>query len=114
MSLSKTDKYILEELKKLVRVYNDKVILDELKAIIEVYNDKWITIHPHGEDSDDYRRIKLEDGETPKEAIDRVYKKEDKKESKKEAISENYMVKKQLWKHLKIMAMRLSVTVYNH
>lgn len=85
MSLSKTDKYILEELKKLVRVYNDKIILDELKAIIEVYNDKWITIHPHGEDSDDYRRIKLEDGETPKEAIDRVYKKDkitDNKEDK--------------------------------
>lgn len=49
-----------------------------LKAI----NERWITIHPHGEDSEDYRRIKLEDGETPKEAIDRVYKKEG-KESKK-------------------------------
>lgn len=84
MSLSKTDKYILEELKKLVRVYNDKIILDELKAIIEVYNDKWITIHPHGEDSDDYRRIKLEDGETPKEAIDRVYKKDNKDSSIKD------------------------------
>ena len=39
----------------------------------EVDNDKWITIKPHGKDSDDYRKIKLEDGETPKEAIDRVY-----------------------------------------
>ena len=46
----------------------------------EVINDKWITIKPHGNESDDYRRLKLEDGETPKEAIDRVYKKEDKKE----------------------------------
>lgn len=45
-----------------------------LKAI----NERWITIHPHGEDSEDYRRLKLEDGETPKEAIDRVFKKEDK------------------------------------
>lgn len=43
----------------------------------EVVNDKWITIKPHGKDSDDYRRIKLEDGETPKEAIERIYKKED-------------------------------------
>lgn len=43
----------------------------------EVINDKWITIKPHGKDSDDYRRIKLEDGETPKEAIERIYKKED-------------------------------------
>ena len=39
----------------------------------EVINDKWITIKPHGKDSDDYRRIKLEDGETPKEAIERQY-----------------------------------------
>ena len=38
-----------------------------------VENERWITIKPHGEDSDDYRRIKLEDGETPKEAIDRIY-----------------------------------------
>lgn len=43
----------------------------------KVVNDKWITIKPHGKDSDDYRRIKLEDGETPKEAIERIYKKED-------------------------------------
>ena len=51
----------------------------------QVENEKWITIKPHGDDSDDYRRLKLEDGETPKEAIDRVYKKEDKKLSNKEA-----------------------------
>lgn len=47
----------------------------------KVDNDRWITIKPHGDESDDYRRLKLEDGETPKEAIDRVYKKEDKKQS---------------------------------
>ena len=47
-----------------------------LKAI----NERWITIHPHGEDSEDYRRLKIEDGETPKEAIERVYKKGDKQE----------------------------------
>lgn len=44
----------------------------------KVENEKWITIHPHGDESEDYRRLKLEDGESPKEAIDRVYKKEDK------------------------------------
>lgn len=61
-----------------------KEIKEQLKDMFRtVLNDKWITIHPHGEDSDDYRRLKLEDGETPKEAIDRVYKKEDKKENKK-------------------------------
>lgn len=45
-------------------------------------NDKWITIHPHGEDNKDYRRIKLEDDETPKEAIERIYKKGDKSDTK--------------------------------
>jgi predicted RNase H-like nuclease (RuvC/YqgF family) len=50
-----------------------------LKAI----NERWITIHPHGEDSEDYRRLKIEDGETPKEAIERVFKKDDKKEKGK-------------------------------
>lgn len=51
-----------------------------LKAI----NERWITIHPHGEDSEDYRRLKIEDGETPKEAIERVYKKEVKEKTKEE------------------------------
>jgi len=50
-------------------------------------NDRWITIHPHGKDSDDYRRLKIEGDETPKEAIDRVYKKEEKKEQKKDGNS---------------------------
>lgn len=60
-----------------------KEIKEQLKDMFRtVLNDKWITIHPHGEDSDDYRRLKLEDGETPKEAIDRVYKKEDKSDTK--------------------------------
>lgn len=40
-----------------------------LKAINE---DKWITIHPHGDDSEDYRRLKLKDGESPKEAMQRM------------------------------------------
>lgn len=57
-----------------------KIIKNELlKAINE---ERWITIKPHGEDSEDYRRLKLEDGESPKEAIDRVYKKN--KDNKKE------------------------------
>lgn len=45
----------------------------------EIVNDKWITIHPNGEDEKG-RHLLLKDGETPKEAIDRVYKKEDKNE----------------------------------
>lgn len=61
----------------------DKIVLSGLKRII---NERWITIHPHGEDSDDYRRLKLEDGESPKEAIDRVYKKEDKSDKLKQTV----------------------------
>ena len=67
----------------LVMSNEDKIVLSGLKRII---NEKWITIHPHGDDSDDYRRLKLEDGETPKEAIDRVYKKEDKSDKIKQTV----------------------------
>lgn len=61
-------------------------VKEQLKSIFRtvINNDKWITIHPHGEDSDDYRRIKLEDGETPKEAIDRTYGKDEKSDTKDE------------------------------
>lgn len=51
---------------------------------LKAENERWITIHPHGDDSEDYRRLKLEEGESPKEAIDRVYKKEEKGEEKKQ------------------------------
>lgn len=63
------------------------IIENLLKISKEYLNDKWITIKPHGEDSDDYRRLKLEDGETPKEAIDRVYKKKDSKNEEKKDFS---------------------------
>lgn len=63
--------------------------LSEVIADFCVNNDRWITIHPHGEDSEDYRRLKLEDGESPKEAIDRVYKKdEDNKTNKDNKVAE--------------------------
>lgn len=51
---------------------------------LKARNEKWITIKPHGKDSEDYRRLKIEDGETPKEAIDRVFKKEDKRQKSAE------------------------------
>lgn len=55
------------------------------KGLFRIINEKWITIHPHGDvvDEDgkkDYRRLKLEDGESPREAIERVFKKKDKKQ----------------------------------
>lgn len=60
--------------------------LSEYISDLIIDNERWITIHPHGDDSEDYRRLKLEDGESPKEAIERVYKKDPKggKEEKKE------------------------------
>lgn len=42
----------------------------------EVINDKWITIHPNGEDNKG-RPLLLKDGESPREAIERTYKKEE-------------------------------------
>ena len=48
------------------RVYN---------ALNSVFNEeRWITIKPHGADAEDYKRLKLQDGETPKQAMKRVYK----------------------------------------
>lgn len=54
-------------------------------------NERWITVKPHGEESEDYRRLKLEDGESPKEAMQRQWgvdldkkKKEGKEEGKEE------------------------------
>ena len=56
-----------------------KLVMQELNRLVKNASDegKWITIKPHGEDSEDYRRLKLEKGETPKQAIERVYKKDD-------------------------------------
>ena len=48
----------------------------------KIDNDKWITIHPNGEDSKG-RPLLLKDGETPKEAIERTYKKEELTEENK-------------------------------
>lgn len=63
-----------EQLKTVLRtVINEK---EEITAD----NDKWITIKPNGEENKG-KHLLLKDGESPKEAIDRVYKKEDKKES---------------------------------
>lgn len=84
----------------LSEIFDKNYAKHELKAFIKnellkAVNEKWITIHPHGDDSDDYRRIKLEDGETPKEAIDRVYKKDNKK-----SIEELKTEKKQLYQDI--------------
>lgn len=79
------DLFIIKELYNIIEntkceTFSDAEIVKGLRKII---NEKWITIHPHGNIEDengkkDYRRLKLEDGETPKEAIERVYGKDDK------------------------------------
>ena len=52
--------------------------------------DKWITIHPNGEDGKG-RHLLLKDGESPKEAIERTYGKEDKKDDKKESDNKKFV-----------------------
>ena len=72
----------------LIQSIKDKLytaILDyfvELKASNE---DKWITVHPHGKDSDDYRRLKIHDGESVEDAMHRNgwYEKRQAKETQK-------------------------------
>ena len=60
----------------------------------ELNNEKWITVHPNKENPDDYRRLKVEDGETSEEAVERKYGKDKKdkepeKEEKKEPEKED-------------------------
>ena len=64
--------------------------MQELNRFVKNASDegKWITIKPHGEDSEDYRRLKLEKGETPKQAIERVYKKNNIKDNEKKEYKE--------------------------
>lgn len=70
---------LIEALKE----HQEKIVVKN--ALMQALNEeRWITIKPHGEDSDDYRRLKLEDGETPKEAIDRKFGKDKKREKVKE------------------------------
>lgn len=54
-------------------------------------NEKWITVHPNKENPDDYRRLKVEDGETSKEAVERKYgkDKDEKKETEKAEKGDN-------------------------
>ena len=70
--------------------------LELANQYFSVNNERWITIKPHGEDSDDYRRLKLEDGETPKEAIDRVYKKKDKKETEPKEVEKKQTIQERV------------------
>ena len=56
------------------------------KKTPSLYNDDghWITVHPSGkENPDDYRHVKVEEGETAKEAIDRKFGKDKKEPEKK-------------------------------
>ena len=46
-------------------------IANRLGELIASNEDRWITIHPHGDESDDYRRLKIKDGETVEEAMHR-------------------------------------------
>lgn len=57
-------------------------IVDEEDTTQTLENEKWITVHPNKENPDDYRRLKVEDGETSKEAVERKFGKDDKKADK--------------------------------
>lgn len=77
--------YVTSSLDDFTEIFYEALTEVVAENCLKADNERWITIKPHGDDSDDYRRLKLEDGETPKEAIERVYKKEDKKHENKES-----------------------------
>lgn len=64
--------------------------LGEHRANNEKDGDKWITIKPHGEEAADYKRLKLKSGETPKEAMKRVYGIDVDKKKEKTALAQEY------------------------
>lgn len=71
--------------------------LEKMKRVVAQNDDKWITIHPHGEESDDYRRLLIKDGETVEDAMHRqgYYNKRQAKDEK--ALKEE---KKQLYQDI--------------
>ena len=86
MSIEVKDKKIFENLEKhrkasnaFVAEFKDTLytvlaegIYNRLGELIAQNEDKWITIHPHGEDSEDYRRLKIKDGESVEDAMHRM------------------------------------------
>lgn len=78
--IEKITQQVLNEIDRQLKI--DRITKDVMTVLNDLVEneEKWITIKPHGEESEDYRRLKLQDGETPKEAIERIYKKENKKE----------------------------------
>ena len=71
-------------------------IYNRLGELIASNEDKWITIHPHGEESDDYRRLLIKDGETVEDAMHRqgYYNKRQAKDEKEQKEDKNDVSKK--------------------
>lgn len=80
-----------------IRNDNDwRDIVDEEDTTQTLENEKWIMVHPNKENPDDYRRLKVEDGETSKEAVERKFGKDDKKadkDKKEPEKAEKYKIK---------------------
>ena len=68
-----------------LRYDEDEKIEDETEEKWTIENDRWITLHPNKENPDDYRRLKVEEGETLEEAVERKFGKNKDKEEKEPA-----------------------------
>lgn len=80
--------YTPEEIRNDNSDWRDIVSEEDTTQTLE--NEKWITVHPNKENPDDYRRLKVEDGETSKEAVERKYGKDKaEKEEKKDKPEED-------------------------
>ena len=81
--------------------WNKKGLIEEVKDLIarvensnEVNNDKWITVHPGGNEDAKGVHVLVKEGETEKDAIERLEKKQDKSDKGEDANSNNYLYKK--------------------
>lgn len=56
----------------------------EITPTLQNDDGRWITVHPSGKDNpEDYRRVKVEEGETSREAVERKFGKDKKEEPEK-------------------------------
>lgn len=78
MYLKFTDNEVLLLNDDLIKIENDEIFLND--------KGRWITIHPNGEDNKG-KHLFIKDGETPKQAVERVYGK-GKGEATKKNVSE--------------------------
>lgn len=91
-SVQKASNAFISEFKDTLYTTIAEGISKRLGELIASNEDKWITIYPHGDESDDYRRLKIKEGETVEDAMHRqgYYSKRQAKDEKLKKEQKNF------------------------